>query len=74
IPVTVNWNTAQTFIVKAGSNPAGYTIPLFAVRYPMTVFGHTETGAPHLCISSQLIAIAYLIWRWTRGRLSLQAS
>jgi len=66
--LAVNWNTAQTFIVEAVSNSAGYTIPLFAVRYPMTVVGHTETGAPFLCISLPLIAIAYLIWQWTRGR------
>jgi hypothetical protein len=59
--VAMNWNTEQVFILEALSNPAGYTIPIFAVRYPMALFGNTETGAPFLYLSVPLIAVAYLM-------------
>jgi hypothetical protein len=57
--VALNWNTAQAFVLEAFSNPVGYSIPIFAIRYP--ILGNTETGALCLYISAPLVAIAYLI-------------
>ncbi len=62
--VAINWNSGQLFIIEAVSNPAGYIIPIFAVRWPMALFGHNETSAPLLYFSVPLIAVAYLIRRW----------
>jgi len=60
----VNWTTAQVWVLEAASNSAGYVIPFFAVRWPMALFSHTETGAPFLYVSAPLIAFGYLIWYW----------
>jgi hypothetical protein len=62
--VAVNWNTAQMWVLEAINNPAGQVIPLFAIRYPMALFAHTETLVPYLYISAPLIALGYLIWQW----------
>jgi hypothetical protein len=68
--VAVNWNTAQVWVLEAISNPAGRVIPIFGLRYPMALFGQTETLTPYLYISAPLIALGYLIWQrgWKRGR------
>jgi hypothetical protein len=62
--VAVNWNTAQVWVLEAVNNPAGQVIPIFAVRYPMALFGRTETLIPYLYVSAPLIALGYLIWQW----------
>jgi hypothetical protein len=67
-PVAVNWNTAQLWVLGAVSNPAGQTIPIFDLRYPMALFGYTETRSPYLYISAPLIALGYLIWQRRRNR------
>jgi hypothetical protein len=64
--VAVNWNTAQVWVLEAVNNPAGQVIPFFAVRYPMALFGRTETLVPYLYVSAPLIALGYLIWQWRR--------
>jgi hypothetical protein len=69
-PVAMNWVTAQVFILGAISNSAGFTVPIFAIRYPMAMFDYTETGAPFLYISVPLIAIGYL-WRMGAFELAL---
>ena len=61
--VAVNWNTAQLWVLEAISKPAGSFIPIFALRYPMALFGYTETRVPYLYVSAPLIALGYLIWR-----------
>jgi hypothetical protein len=61
--VAVIWNTAQTWVLEASSNSTSQTIPIFAIGYPMALFGHTETLVPSLCISAPLIALGYLIWQ-----------
>src|SRR5204862_7362669 len=65
--VAVNWNTAQVWVLEAVSNSAGYAIPIFALRYPMTLFGNTETLVPYLYVSAPLIALGYLIWQRRRS-------
>jgi hypothetical protein len=62
--LALNWNTAQLWILEAVSNSAGNVIPVFAFRYPMALFGYTETRAVYLCVSVPLIALGYLIWHW----------
>jgi len=62
--VAVNWNTAQVWVLEAISNSAGYSVPIFAFRYPMALFGYTETHALFLYVSAPLIALGYLIWHW----------
>ncbi len=62
------WNTAQTFVLEATSNAAGHIIPIIAFRYPMTMMGNNEAGAPYFYISAPLIAIGYLIRRAIRGK------
>jgi hypothetical protein len=47
-------------------NAAGQVIPIFAARYPMALYGHTETLVPYLYVSAPLIAFGYLIWQWRR--------
>jgi hypothetical protein len=64
--VAVNWNTAQVWVLEAVNNPAGHVIPIFALRYPMALFGRTETLVPYLYVSAPLIALGYLIWQWRR--------
>jgi hypothetical protein len=66
--VAVNWNTAQVWVLEAISNAAGHVIPIFALRYPMALFGYTETGVTYLYISAPLIALGYLIWhrKWSQ--------
>jgi hypothetical protein len=66
--VALNWNTAELWVLEAINNSAGRVIPVFAVRYPMALFGHTETLVPYLYISAPLIALGYLIWQWTRSQ------
>jgi hypothetical protein len=66
--VAVNWNTAQVWVLEAVNNSAGYVIPVFAVRYPMALFWHTETLVPYLYVSAPLIALGYLIWQWRRSQ------
>jgi len=66
--VALNWNTAQLGILEAINNPDPHVIPVFAFRYPMALFGHTETLVPYLYISAPLIALGYLIWQWTRSQ------
>jgi hypothetical protein len=66
--VAVNWNTAQVWVLEAVSNPAGQVIPIFAIRYPMALFGATETLVPYLYVSAPLIALGYLIWQWRRSQ------
>jgi hypothetical protein len=65
--VALNWNTAELWVLEAINNSAGRVIPVFAVRYPMALFVHTETLVPYLYISAPLIALGYLIWQWTRS-------
>jgi hypothetical protein len=60
--VAMNWNTAHTWVLEAVSNAAGFSVPIFALRYPMAMFSRTETLAPYLCISAPLIALGYLVW------------
>jgi len=64
--VAMNWNTAQSWILEAVTVPAGSSFPIFAIRFPMALFGNTETGTPYLYISAPLIAVGYLIWRCLR--------
>jgi hypothetical protein len=66
--VAVNWNTAQVWVLEAISNAAGQVIPIFAARYPIALFGYTETHVPYLSVSAPLIALGYLIWqrRWSQ--------
>jgi hypothetical protein len=71
--VAVNWNTAQMWVLEATSNPAGQLIPLFAVRWPMALFSHTETRAPFLYVSAPLVAFGYLIWRWMVAKIAAVA-
>jgi hypothetical protein len=66
--VAVNWNTAQVWVLEAVNNPAGHVIPIFALRYPMALFGRTETLVPYLYVSAPLIALGYLIWQWRRSQ------
>ena len=40
-----------------------HVIPIFALRYPMALFGYTETRVPYLYVSAPLIALGYLIWQ-----------
>ena len=61
--VAVNWNTAELWVLEAISNPTGHVIPIFALRYPMALFGYTETRVPYLYVSAPLIALGYLIWQ-----------
>jgi hypothetical protein len=66
--VAVNWNTAQVWVLEAINNPTGHVIPIFTLRYPMALFGYTETRIPYLYVSAPLIALGYLIWqrRWSQ--------
>jgi hypothetical protein len=66
--LAVNWNTAHVWVLEAVSNSAGQVIPFFALRYPMALFGYTETLVPYLTLSAPLIAFGYLIWqrRWSQ--------
>jgi hypothetical protein len=66
--VAVNWNTAQIWVLEAIGNATSQSIPIFAIRYPMALVGHTETLVPYLCISAPLIAIGYLIWQRRQPR------
>jgi hypothetical protein len=66
--VAMNWNTAQVWVLEAVNNAAGSVIPIFAFRYPMALYGRTETLVPYLYISAPLIAFGYLIWAWRRPR------
>ena len=66
--VAVNWNTAQVWVLEAVNNPAGQVIPIFALRYPMALFGATETLVPYLYVSAPLIALGYLIWQRRRSQ------
>jgi hypothetical protein len=66
--MAMNWNSAQIFILEAVSNQAGTITPIFSIRYPMALFGHTPTGAPYLCISAPLLAVAYLVWAWMKRK------
>ena len=66
--VAVNWNTAQIWVIEAVSNSAGEVIPIFAFRYPMAMFGHTEIHAVYLYVSAPLIALGYLCWHWSQRR------
>ena len=66
--LAVNWNTAQLWVVEATSNANGMVVPVFAVRYPMALFGHNETLVPCLYLSAPLIAFFYLIWRGVSAR------
>jgi hypothetical protein len=68
--VAVNWNTAQIWVLEAINNQAGYVIPLFALRYPMALFGYTETRVLYFYVSAPLIALGYLIWHWKWSRRS----
>jgi len=69
--LAVNWNTAQVWVMEAYSNQAGQVIPIFAFRYPMAFFSHTETRVPYFYVSAPLIAFGYLIWHWWRRRQPL---
>jgi hypothetical protein len=71
--VAVNWNTAQVWVLEAVNNPAGHVIPIFALRYPMALFGRTETLVPYLYVSAPLIAFGYLIWQWRRSQKTVVA-
>ena len=71
--VAVNWNTAQVWVLEAVNNPAGQVIPIFALRYPMALFGATETLVPYLYVSAPLIALGYLIWQWRRSQKTVVA-
>jgi hypothetical protein len=64
--LAVNWNTAQVWVLEAVNNPNGQVIPIFALRYPMALFGYTETLVPYLYVSAPLIALGYLIWQRRR--------
>jgi hypothetical protein len=66
--MAMNWNSAQIFILEAFGNPAGYITPIFSIRYPMALLGHTETGAPYLYISAPLLAVAYPVWLWMKRK------
>jgi hypothetical protein len=59
--------------VGIGALVSGYAIPIFALRYPMTLFGYTETRVPYLYVSAPLIALGYLIWQRRRGKSGLMA-
>jgi hypothetical protein len=69
--VAVNWNTAQLWVMEAYGNQAGQVIPIFAFRYPMALFSHTETRVPYFYVSAPLIAFGYLIWHLWRRRQPL---
>jgi hypothetical protein len=69
--VAVNWNTAQIWVIEAVSNSAGEVIPIFAFRYPMAMFGHTEIHVVYLYVSAPLIALGYLFWHWSQRRRPL---
>lgn len=71
--VAFNWNTAQIWVIEAISNSAGEVIPIFALRYPMALFGQTETHVTYLYVSAPLIAIGYLIWHWSQRQRPLVA-
>jgi hypothetical protein len=64
--LAVNWNTAQVWVLEAVNNPNGQVIRIFALRYPMALFGYTETLVPYLYVSAPLIALGYLIWQRRR--------
>jgi hypothetical protein len=66
--LAVNWNTGHLWVMEAFSNAAGQSIPVIAFRYPMVLYGTTETLVPYLYISAPLFAFGYLIWYWLRGR------
>ncbi len=66
--LAVNWNTGQLWVLEAISNSAGQVIPVIAFRYPMVLYGTTETFMPYLYISAPLFAFGYLLWYWLRGR------
>ena len=66
--LAVNWNTAQLWVLEAASSSAGFNFPIFALRYPMVLFGRTEILVPYLYISAPLIALGYLIWQWRLSR------
>ena len=66
----VNWNTAQVWVLETINNPAGHFIPIFALRYPIVLFGYTETRVPYLYVSAPLVALGYLIWHWTWSQRS----
>lgn len=66
--VAMNWNTAHVWMLEATSNAAGSTVPLVSLRYPMALFGRTETYVPYLYISAPLIAAGYLLWQLRRSR------
>jgi hypothetical protein len=66
--VALNWNTAHVWIMEAVSNQAGFAVPILAFRYPMALFGRTETLVPYLYVSAPLIALGYLIWYWGWAR------
>jgi hypothetical protein len=69
--VAVNWNTAQIWVMEAISNSAGQVIPVFALRYPMALFGHNEIRVTYLYVSLPLIAFGYLVWHWSQRRRPL---
>lgn len=62
--LAVNWNTGQLWVMEAAVNSSGMTIPFFAVRYPMALFGSNETLVPYIYVSAPLIAVGYLLWYW----------
>jgi hypothetical protein len=68
--LAMNWNTAELWFLEASNNPAGYVIPVFAIRYPMALFSYSETLVPYLYVSMPLIALGYLVWQWRRPRRS----
>ncbi len=65
--LAVNWNTAAIRVLEAAGNSAGHFFPIIAFRYPMALFGYTETLSPYLYVSAPLIAFGYLIWHRTRS-------
>jgi hypothetical protein len=71
--VAVNWNTAEVWVLEAINDAAGHSIPILAVRYPMALFGSTETHVPYLYVSAPLFALGYLIWQHGRNRSVLIA-
>jgi hypothetical protein len=66
--VALNWNTAHMWVLEAISNSAGFAVPIVAFRYPMALFGRTETLVPYLYVSAPLITLGYLIWYWGWSR------
>jgi len=63
--VAMNWITAQIWLMEANG---GRIVRVFALRYPMALFAHTELRAPFLYVSAPLIAFGYLIWHWVSSR------